>query len=50
MFFPFQILTIDRKIPCSKDGTDHFDNLWLLCGACNSMKVTVAELWTKLNH
>ena len=44
--FPFRNLTIDHKIPRSKGGTDHFENLWLLCGACNSMKGTgtVAEL------
>ena len=49
--FPFRNLTIDHKIPRSKGGTDHFENLWLLCGACNSMKGTgtVAELKAKLN-
>lgn len=25
-------------IPQSKGGTDHLDNLQLLCGACNSLK------------
>ncbi|MYB46387.1 MAG: HNH endonuclease [Cenarchaeum sp. SB0661_bin_35] len=24
--------------PLSKGGTDHIDNLQLLCGACNSLK------------
>ena len=30
----------------------HLENLWLLCGACNSMKGTgtVAELRAKLNQ
>ena len=52
IFFPFRNLTIDHKVPRSKGGTDHFDNLWLLCGACNSMKGTgtVAELRAKLNQ
>ena len=52
IFFPFRNLTIDHKIPRSKGGTDHFENLWLLCGACNSMKGTgtVAELRAKLNQ
>ncbi len=50
--FPFRNLTIDHKIPRSKGGTDHFENLWLLCGACNSTKGTgtVAELRVKLNQ
>ena len=52
IFFPFRNLTIDHKIPRSKGGTDHFENLWLLCGACNSAKGTgtVAELRAKLYH
>ena len=36
--FPFRNFTIDHKIPVSKWGTDHIDNLQLLCGACNSLK------------
>ena len=31
-------LTIDRVIPQSRGGTDHLENLQLLCGACNSLK------------
>ena len=52
IFFPFRNLTIDHKIPRIKGGTDHFENLWLLCGACNSVKGTgtVAELRAKLNQ
>ena len=36
--FPFRNFTIDHKIPVSHGGTDHYDNLQLLCGACNSVK------------
>ena len=52
IFFPFRNLTIDHKVPRSKGGTDHFENLWLLCGACNSMKGTgsIAELRAKLKN
>ena len=36
--FPFRNFTIDHVIPKSQGGSDHFDNLQLLCGACNSVK------------
>ena len=36
--FPFRNLTVDHMVPRSKGGTDHLDNLQLLCGACNSTK------------
>ena len=36
--FPFRNFTIDHVVPQSHGGTDHMDNLQLLCGACNSMK------------
>lgn len=38
MLFPFRNLTVDHIVPRSKGGNDHFDNLQLLCGACNSAK------------
>ena len=40
-------LTVDHIVPQSKGGTDHAENLWLLCGACNSSKGTksAAEVW-----
>ncbi|MDE2683983.1 MAG: DNA methyltransferase [Chloroflexota bacterium] len=38
VMFPFRNFTIDHIIPQSRGGTDHLDNLQLLCGACNSMK------------
>ena len=37
-FFRFRNLTVDHIRPQSKGGTDHPDNLQLLCQACNSTK------------
>ena len=36
--FPFRNLAIDHKIARAKGGTDHLENLQLLCPACNSKK------------
>lgn len=36
--FPIRNLTIDHVVPQSKGGSDHLENLQLLCGACNSTK------------
>ena len=36
--FPFRNLTIDHIIAVSRGGTDHIENLQLLCGACNSVR------------
>ena len=36
--FPFRNFTVDHVTPRSRGGTDHPDNLQLLCGACNSQK------------
>lgn len=47
---PFKNLTIDHMLPRSKGGTDHLENLQLLCNFCNSkkgdrpMELLVAEL------
>ena len=38
VMFPFRNMTVDHVIPQSKAGSDHLENLQLLCGACNSMK------------
>ena len=36
--FPFRNMTVDHVIPQSKGGTDHLENLQLLCNYCNSLK------------
>ena len=41
--FPFRNFTIDHKTPKNKGGSDHFENLQLLCNACNSMKGTKTQ-------
>ena len=38
--FPFRNFTVDHVVPRAKGGTDHMDNLQLLCNACNSLKGT----------
>ena len=38
VMFPFRNFTVDHIIPQSRGGTDHLDNLQLLCAACNSLK------------
>ena len=37
-FFPIRNFTIDHVVARAKGGSDHLDNLQLLCGACNSTK------------
>ena len=48
--FPFRNMTVDHIVPQSQGGTDHEDNLQLLCGACNSTKGngTQAQLISRL--
>ena len=36
--FPFRIMEVDHMLPRSQGGTDHPDNLQLLCSACNRSK------------
>ena len=38
VLFPFRNFTVDHVVPRSRGGTDHEENLQLLCGACNSLK------------
>ena len=38
VLFPFRNFTVDHIIPQSRGGTDHLENLQLLCAACNSLK------------
>ena len=43
--FPFKIMEVDHILPRALGGTDHFDNLQLLCSHCNRSKgsKTMAE-------
>lgn len=41
--FPFQNFTVDHIVPQSKGGTDHVENLQLLCNHCNSVKGTMDQ-------
>ena len=43
--FPFRVMDVDHMLPRSKGGTDHKDNLQLLCSGCNRSKgrKTMAE-------
>ena len=43
--FPFRVMDVDHMLPRAKGGTDHPDNLQLLCSGCNRSKgaKTMAE-------
>ena len=43
--FPFKVMEVDHVLPKSRGGTDHFENLQLLCTHCNKSKgnKTMAE-------
>ena len=36
--FPFRIFEVDHIIPQSRGGTDHLENLQMLCPSCNRIK------------
>ena len=36
--FPFKLVEVDHKVPQSRGGTDHLENLQLLCSSCNRIK------------
>ena len=40
ILFPFRNLPVDHRVPRAAGGSDHIDNLQLLCAACNSTKGT----------
>ena len=43
--FPFRVMDVDHILPRSRGGTDHSDNLQMLCSGCNRSKgsKTMAE-------
>ena len=43
LMFPFRNMTIDHITPQSRGGSDHVENLQLLCNACNSTKSTRSQ-------
>ena len=43
LMFPFRNMTIDHIVAQSLGGTDHIENLQLLCNACNSTKSTRSQ-------
>ena len=43
LMFPFRNMTIDHIVAQSRGGTDHIENLQLLCNACNSTKSTRSQ-------
>ncbi len=36
--FPFRVMDVDHILPRSRGGTDHLENLQLLCSGCNRSK------------
>jgi len=45
-------MQVDHRVPQAKGGTDHYDNLQMLCSGCNSRKGTGTqeELRVKLRR
>ena len=38
MDFPFKVFEVDHVVPRSRGGSDHLENLQLLCAHCNRIK------------
>ena len=36
--FPFKLFEVDHRVPRSRGGTNHLENLQLLCSSCNRIK------------
>ena len=49
--FPFRVMEVDHILPVSRGGTDHAENLQLLCSHCNRSKGnrTMSE-WRAANN
>jgi hypothetical protein len=43
-------LSIDHIVPKWLGGTDHFDNLQVLCRACNWRKGNTPPFWVRVRH
>ena len=43
LMFPYRNMTIDHIVAQSRGGSDHVENLQLLCNACNSTKSTRSQ-------
>ena len=43
--FPFKLFEVDHKVPQSRGGTDHLENLQLLCSSCNRIKGNRTQEW-----
>ena len=41
--FPFRVMDVDHMLPSSRAGTDHPDNLQLLCSGWEQGGKTMAE-------
>ena len=46
----FKKMTVDHKVPLSKDGTNAMSNLQLACRSCNLMKADLEDFVDKLSN